>query len=391
MSDMTEANPASSYVEYFNETHNMARATAKRFVDQEVLPHITEWEESGSFPREVYQRAAATGLLGIGHPVEYGGTGEQDVFLKVAVSEELMRSTSGGFVASLGSLDIGLPPVWRVGSSAIKDKVVPAVLAGEKIMSLAITEPSGGSDVANLKTRAVRDGDHYVVNGAKTFITSGTRANYYTVAVRTGEPGYMGVSLLLIERGTPGFTIGQPLKKMGWWASDTAELFFDDCRVPAANLLGPENSGFFTIMMNFQSERLSLAVMANMTAQIALEQCMNYVKERVTFGKPLAKHQVIRHKLAEMATRVEVSREYTYRCAARMAAGKESIREVSMAKNMATSSADYVTHEAVQIFGGMGYMRESVVERLYRDNRILSIGGGTHEIMNEIIAKQIGL
>lgn len=388
---MSEANPASSYVEYFNETHNMARATAKRFVDQEVLPHINEWEESGTFPREVYQRAAATGLLGIGHPVEYGGTGEQDVFLKVAVSEELMRSTSGGFVASLGSLDIGLPPVWRVGSSAIKDKVVPAVLAGEKIMSLAITEPSGGSDVANLKTRAVLDGDHYVVNGAKTFITSGTRADYVTVAVRTGEPGYMGVSLLLVERGTPGFTTGQPLKKMGWWASDTAELFFQDCRVPAGNLLGPENSGFFTIMMNFQAERLSLAVMANMTAQIALEQCMDYVKQRVTFGKPLAKHQVIRHKLAEMATRVEVSREYTYRCAARMAAGKESIREVSMAKNMATSSADYVTHEAVQIFGGMGYMRESVVERLYRDNRILSIGGGTHEIMNEIISKQIGL
>ena len=388
---MSEANNASGFVEYFNETHNIARQTARRFITSEVLPHIAAWEEAGSFPRDIYTRAAATGLLGVGHPEAVGGAGEADIFLKVALSEELMRSTSGGFVASLGSLDIGLPPVWRVGAEAIKNKVIPGVLAGEKIISLAITEPSGGSDVANLKTRAVRDGDHYVVNGAKTFITSGTRADYVTVAVRTGEPGYMGVSLLLVERGTPGFSVGRNLKKMGWWASDTAELFFEDCRVPAANLLGPENSGFFTIMMNFQAERLSLAIMAYMTAQIALEQCLDYVKVRETFGKPLSKHQVIRHKLAEMATRVDVAREYTYRCAARMAAGKEAIREVSMAKNTATSVCDYVTHEAVQIFGGMGYMRESVVERLYRDSRILSIGGGTHEIMNEIIAKQIGL
>ncbi|HET8694424.1 MAG TPA: acyl-CoA dehydrogenase family protein, partial [Aquabacterium sp.] len=325
------------------------------------------------------------------HPTAFGGTGEADVFLKVAVSEELMRSGSGGFVASLGSLDIGLPPVWRMGSDALKDRVVPLVLSGEKIAALAITEPSGGSDVANLKTRAVRDGDHYVVNGSKTFITSGTRADYYTVAVRTGEPGFAGVSLLLIERGTPGFTQGKPLKKMGWWASDTAELFFEDCRVPVGNLLGPENSGFFTIMANFQAERLSLAIMAYMTAQLALEQCLTYVKERTTFGKPLAKHQVIRHKLAEMATKVDVAREYAYRVAARMAAGKQAITEVSMAKNFATTVADEVTHEAVQIFGGMGFMRESLVERLYRDNRILSIGGGTHEIMNEIIAKQMNL
>jgi acyl-CoA dehydrogenase len=245
--------------------------------------------------------------------------------------------------------------------------------------------------LANLRTRAVKDGDHYIVNGAKTFITSGTRADHYTVAVRTGEAGYAGVSLLLIDRDTPGFTVGQPLKKMGWWASDTAELFFSDCRVPVGNLLGPENSGFFTIMMNFQAERLALAVMAYMTAQLAFEECMAYVKTRETFGKPLAKHQVIRHKLAEMATRINVAREYAYRCAAQMQAGKPAITEVSMAKNVATDTADFVTYEAVQIFGGMGYMRESLVERLYRDNRILSIGGGTHEIMNEIIAKQLGL
>jgi acyl-CoA dehydrogenase len=245
--------------------------------------------------------------------------------------------------------------------------------------------------VANLRTRAVREGDHYVVNGAKTFITSGVRADHVTVAVRTGGEGYAGVSLLLIDKDTSGFSVGQPLKKMGWWASDTAELFFSDCKVPVEHLIGPENSGFLTIMMNFQAERLSLAVMAYMTAQMALEACMDHVKGRVAFGKPLAKHQVIRHKLAEMATHLDVCKAYTWQCAARMAAGEQVLKEVSMAKNFATETADRITTEAVQIFGGMGYMRNSVVERLYRDNRILSIGGGTHEIMNEIIAKQLGL
>lgn len=376
-------------LDYFNDTHRQARDTTRRFVDQAIKPHIDAWEEAGSFPRELYGQMAELGLLGLGHPEALGGSGEDDVFLKLAVSEELMRSGSGGLVASLGSLDIGLPPVWRVGSDELKQRVVPAVLSGQKIAALAITEPGGGSDVANLRTKAVKEGDHYVVNGSKTFITSGTRADYYTVAVRTGEPGYAGVSLLLIERGTPGFTQGQPLRKMGWWASDTAELFFQDCRVPAGHLLGPENSGFLTIMMNFQSERLALAVMAYMTAQLALEACLAYAKERQTFGKPLAHHQVIRHKLADMATRIDVAREYALRCAARMQAGLPCVTEVSMAKNFATDTADFVTYEAVQIFGGMGYMRESLVERLYRDNRILSIGGGTREIMNEIIGKQI--
>ena len=383
--------PCAVFADYFNDTHAMVRETARRFVQQEVLPHIGEWEEAGSFPRALYQKAGALGLLGIGHPEHLGGTGEHDVFMKVAVSEELMRSTSGGLVASLGSLDIGLPPVWRGASPELQQRIVPPVLAGEKIMALAITEPSGGSDVANLRTRAVRDGEHYVVNGSKTFITSGVRADHYTVAVRTGGEGYGGVSLLLIDKDTPGFSVGRNLKKMGWWASDTAELFFQDCRVPVGHLIGPENAGFMLIMANFQAERLALAVMAYMTAQMALEACLEHVRDRVTFGKPLAKHQVIRHKLAEMATQVDVAREYAYRVAARMQAGKPAVQEVSMAKNFATEVADKVTYEAVQIFGGMGYMRESVVERLYRDNRILSIGGGTHEIMNEIIAKQLNL
>lgn len=379
------------FQQYFDESHQLIRDSVHRFVEREVLPHIDEWEEAEEFPRELYLKAGAAGILGIGYPEAYGGSCEGDLFAKVAASEELMRCGSGGLVAGLGSLDIGLPPVVKWARPEVRERVVPAVLRGEKIMALAVTEPSGGSDVANLKTRAVRDGDHYRVSGSKTFITSGVRADYYTVAVRTGGEGFAGISLLLVEKGTAGFNVGRKLKKMGWWASDTAELFFDDCRVPAENLIGVENAGFACIMANFQSERLALVVMANMTAQLALEESLRWAREREAFGKPIGKFQVLRHRLAEMATQLEVSREFTYRQAAKMAVGKSVIKEISMAKNFATDVADRLTYDAVQVLGGMGYMRESLVERLYRDNRILSIGGGSREIMNEIIGKQIGL
>ncbi|RPO27842.1 acyl-CoA dehydrogenase family protein [Pseudomonas aeruginosa] len=379
------------FQQYFDECHQLIRDSVRRFVEREVLPYIDEWEEAEEFPRELYLKAGAAGILGIGYPEAYGGSCEGDLFAKVAASEELMRCGSGGLVAGLGSLDIGLPPVVKWARPEVRERVVPAVLRGEKIMALAVTEPSGGSDVANLKTRAVRDGDHYRVSGSKTFITSGVRADYYTVAVRTGGEGFAGISLLLVEKGTAGFSVGRKLKKMGWWASDTAELFFDDCRVPAENLIGVENAGFACIMANFQSERLALAVMANMTAQLALEESLRWAREREAFGKPIGKFQVLRHRLAEMATQLEVSREFTYRQAAKMAAGKSVIKEISMAKNFATDVADRLTYDAVQVLGGMGYMRESLVERLYRDNRILSIGGGSREIMNEIIGKQMGL
>ncbi|HCR1574117.1 TPA: acyl-CoA dehydrogenase family protein [Pseudomonas aeruginosa] len=379
------------FQQYFDESHQLIRDSVRRFVEREVLPYIDEWEEAEEFPRELYLKAGAAGILGIGYPEAYGGSCEGDLFAKVAASEELMRCGSGGLVAGLGSLDIGLPPVVKWARPEVRERVVPAVLRGEKIMALAVTEPSGGSDVANLKTRAVRDGDHYRVSGSKTFITSGVRADYYTVAVRTGGEGFAGISLLLVEKGTAGFSVGRKLKKMGWWASDTAELFFDDCRVPAENLIGLENAGFACIMANFQSERLALAVMANMTAQLALEESLRWAREREAFGKPIGKFQVLRHRLAEMATQLEASREFTYRQAAKMAAGKSVIKEISMAKNFATDVADRLTYDAVQVLGGMGYMRESLVERLYRDNRILSIGGGSREIMNEIIGKQMGL
>jgi len=380
-----------AFQEYFDPSHQMVRDSVRRFVEREILPDIDQWEEAESFPRELYLKAGAAGILGIGYPQSLGGSHEGDLFAKVAASEELMRCGSGGLVAGLGSLDIGLPPIVKWARPCVRDRVVPQVLSGDKISALAVTEPGGGSDVANLQTRAVRDGDVYRVSGSKTFITSGVRADYYTVAVRTGEPGFAGISLLMIEKGTPGFTVGRPLKKMGWWASDTAELFFDDCPVPVGNLIGSENMGFACIMGNFQNERLALALMANMTAQLALEQSLTWAREREAFGKPIGKFQVIKHRLAEMATALEVSREFTYRQAAKMAAGKSVIKEISMAKNVATDTADRITHDAVQILGGQGYMRESLVERLYRDNRILSIGGGTREVMNEIISKQMGL
>ena len=380
-----------AFQEYFDPSHQMVRDSVRRFVEREILPDIDAWEEAEGFPRELYLKAGAAGILGIGYPEALGGSHEGDVFAKVAASEELMRCGSGGLVAGLGSLDIGLPPIVKWARPEVRERVVPQVLSGEKISALAITEPGGGSDVANLQTRAVRDGEFYRVSGSKTFITSGVRADFYTVAVRTGAPGFGGISLLLIEKGAPGFTVGRQLKKMGWWASDTAELFFDDCRVPVGNLIGAENMGFACIMGNFQSERLALALMANMTSQLALEQALNWAREREAFGKPIGKFQVIKHRLAEMATALEVSREFTYRQAAKMAAGQSVIKEISMAKNFATDTSDRITSEAVQILGGLGYMRESLVERLYRDNRILSIGGGTREVMNEIISKQMGL
>lgn len=373
---------------YFTPEHDQLRHAARQFIGRAITPHIDEWEEAGTFPRQLYQQAAAMGILGLGYPEELGGT-PGDLFAQIAVWEELMRPGSGGLSAGLGSLHIALPPILALGTPAQKERFIPPVLRGEKIAALAITEPNGGSDVANLQTTAVRHGDHYLVNGSKTFITSGIRADQITVAVRTGGAGAHGISLLVIEGDTHGLSRSQPLKKMGWWASDTAQLFFDDCLVPVENRIGEENFGFYAIMANFQKERLQMAVVANMTAELAYEAAVAYAKEREAFGKPLLGFQVTRHKLVEMATKLTISREFTYRVAAHMNTGADQTTEVSMAKLFATEVSDFVTDAAVQLFGGYGYMREYLVERLYRDNRILSIGGGTTEIMKEIISKRI--
>ncbi|MBU0996017.1 MAG: acyl-CoA dehydrogenase family protein [Proteobacteria bacterium] len=379
------ASTSNTYQEYFGKEHQLFRKALREFVKKEITPNVTEWEEAGEYPRKLYEKMADLGYLGVGIPENLGGAGG-DVFTAIVFNEEMVRCGSTGLVSSIASFGIALPPIVIHGTPTQHEKFVKPVLAGKRMSALGITEPSGGSDVANLKTTAVRDGDHYVVNGSKTFITTGVRAEQLTCAVRTGGEGAHGISFLVIEKDTPGYKVGRALKKMGWWASDTAEIYFDNCRVPVENRIGEENKGFYIIMENFQMERLMLCVMANTTAQLALEESIKYAKSREVFGKRLNGFQVTRHKLVDMATLVEASREFTYRVAAKMNAGVDQLKEVSMAKNFACQVSDKATYDAVQIFGGYGFMRETLVERLYRDNRILSIGGGTTEIMKEIIS-----
>jgi acyl-CoA dehydrogenase len=294
-------------------------------------------------------------------------------------------------IASLFTHGIALPHIVNSGDADLIERFARPTLAGEKIGALGITEPDAGSDVAGLRTTAVRDGDCYVVNGTKLYITSGVRADFVTTAVRTGGPGFEGISLLVIERGMPGFGVSRSLRKMGWSCSDTAELSFADVRVPVANLVGEENTGFVQIMRNFVSERLSLAVQAYAHAQRCLDLTLEWVKARETFGRPLASRQVVRHKVAEMARQVDVARAYTRRVAERHLAGEDVLTETAYAKNTAVYACEHVVNEALQLHGGMGYLRESEVERHYRDVRILGIGGGTNEIMNEIVARRLGL
>lgn len=374
------------YQEYFTEEHQIFRTSIRKFVEKEIKPHIDHWEDEELFPVELYKKAADAGFLGLEYPEAYGGS-PCDKFMNIAYTEEMIRAGSVGLVAGLGSYSIAMPPVLSMGTEKQKQKFLVPVLKGEKISALGITEPNAGSDVANIRTRAVRNGDHYIVNGSKTFITSGCRAHFITTAVRTGGAGYKGVSLLMIDSSTPGFTVAKKIRKMGWNASDTAELSFVDCRVPVENMLGGEGQGFVGIMINFQNERLALAVMAHAVAELALEESIKYAKTREAFGRTLSGFQVTRHKLVDMATRVEVAKQFNYRVAAKMQAGQDAIRDVSMAKNFACEVCDKVVYDAVQIHGGYGYAREYLVERLYRDSRILGIGGGTTEIMKEIISK----
>ena len=374
------------YQEYFTEEHQIFRTSIRKFVEKEIKPHIDQWEDEELFPVELYKKAADAGFLGLEYPEAYGGS-PCDKFMNIAYTEEMIRAGSVGLVAGLGSYSIAMPPVLSMGTEKQKQKFLVPVLKGEKISALGITEPNAGSDVANIRTRAVRNGDHYIVNGSKTFITSGCRAHFITTAVRTGGTGYKGVSLLMIDSSTPGFTVAKKIRKMGWNASDTAELSFVDCRVPVENMLGGEGQGFVGIMINFQNERLALAVMAHAVAELALEESIKYAKTREAFGRTLSGFQVTRHKLVDMATKVEVAKQFNYRVAAKMQAGQDAIRDVSMAKNFACEVCDKVVYDAVQIHGGYGYAREYLVERLYRDSRILGIGGGTTEIMKEIISK----
>lgn len=372
---------------WFGDDHRLLRRTASEFVAREITPFVDAWEEEGSFPRELYREAGEVGLLAVGYPEEAGGV-PADLFARIVVWEELARCGAGGIGAGLGSKDIALPPILAAGDDDQLRRFVAPVLAGDRIAALAVTEPDAGSDVAAIRTRAVRQGDVYVVDGTKTFITSGLRADQVTVAVRTGE-GRGGLSLLVVEADTPGFTRTGPLPKMGWWSSDTATLHFDAAEVPVANLVGGEGDGFPLLMSNFASERLQLAVAGVTTAEMALVAAWRYAAERHAFGRPLAGFQVIRHDLADLVTDVFAAKELVYRVAARVDAGRGRPEEAAMAKLVATRVAERATYAAVQVHGGAGYLRGSLVERLYRDARILAIGGGTTEIMREIVAKAI--
>jgi acyl-CoA dehydrogenase len=376
----------------FTDEHEALRESIRRFIERELRPHAAEWEEARWFPNEVFTRMAELGLLGLKYPEEYGGQGG-DYVHDAVLTEELARCGSGGLAAGIGAhIGIATPPIWKFGTEAQKRRWLVPAIAGEKIGALGITEPDAGSDVAGLRTSARRVDGGYVVNGSKTFITNGVRADFVVTAVKTTEDGgHHGISFLVIERGMEGFSVSRKLEKLGWHASDTGELAFDDVFVPDENLLGEENKGFYLIMANFQWERLLMALGSVGGMQATFERALSFALEREAFGRPIARHQAIRHKLAEMAVKVETGRALTYHALRLFADGQDAIREVTMAKLRTQRDAFEVADAAIQIHGGAGYMREYEVERAARDARLGPIGGGTDEIMKEILGKLLGL
>ncbi|MFL6023699.1 MAG: acyl-CoA dehydrogenase family protein [Marmoricola sp.] len=375
---------------FYSEERLALQASTRTFVEREIAPHLQDWEDACEIPRALHQAAAKGGLLALGFPEEAGGDGG-DLADATAMQEAFFAAgASSGLMAGLFTHGIALPHIVANGSAELIDRYVRPTLAGDLIGSLGVTEPNGGSDVAGITTTAVRDGDHYVVNGAKTFITSGVRADFVTTAVRTGGPGHAGISLIVVDKGTPGLTVDRSLKKMGWHCSDTAELSYVDVRVPVANLVGEENQGFYYIAEQFVVERIGLAVHGYGIASRALELTAQYCRERETFGKPLIANQVVRHKLVEMRRLVEISRSYTHEVIARHIAGENVIAEACLAKQTAVEACESVVDSAVQLHGGTGYMHGTEVERHYRDSRILPIGGGATEVLTDLAARLLG-
>lgn len=367
------------------------RKTVRAFAEREILPHVAEWERTGELPRELHRKAAAAGLLGAGFPESVGGEGGDGADALVICEEMHQAGAPGGVFASLFTCGIAVPHMIASGDGHLIENYVRPTLRGEKIGSLAITEPGGGSDVGHLTTRATRQGAEYILNGAKTYITSGVRADYVVTAARTGGPGAGGVSLIVVDKGTAGFEVSRKLDKMGWRSSDTAELSYTDARVPAVNLVGAENTGFLQIAAAFVSERVGLAAQAYSSAQRCLDLTVEWCRHRETFGKPLIARQSVQNTLAEMTRRIDVARVYTRNVVERQLAGDANlITEVCFAKNTAVEAGEWVANQAVQLFGGMGYMAESEIERQYRDMRILGIGGGTTEILTSLAAKSLG-
>jgi len=367
------------------------RKTVRDFTEREIVPNIDEWERTCDLPRELHRKAGRAGLLGAQFPEAVGGGGGDSADAVVICEEIHQAGAPGGVFASLFTCGIAVPHMIASGDQRLIDTYVRPTLSGEKIGSLAITEPGGGSDVGHLTTRATRDGDDYIINGAKTYITSGVRADFVVTAARTGGPGAAGVSLIVVDKATPGFEVTRKLEKMGWRSSDTAELSYTDVRVPASNLIGAENSGFLQIAAAFVSERVALAVQAYSSAQRCLDLTVQWCRDRETFGRPLISRQSVQNTLAEMARRVDVARVYTRALVERQEQGDTNlITEVCFAKNTAVESGEWVANAAVQLFGGMGYMAESEIERQYRDMRIIGIGGGTTEILTGLAAKTLG-
>ena len=377
----------------FTAEHAMLRRTIRAFVEKEVAPHVDAWEEAGQIPRELWRRLGALGLLGLEFPVEYGGGGA-DFLASVVLGEEMARCRSGGVAFSiLVHTDMSSPWLTRFGTDAQKQRYLPRIIRGETVCALGITEPGTGSDMAALTTRAVRDGGAYRITGSKIFITNGVYGDLYFVAARTGtgtaQRRHDGISMFLVERGAPGFTMSRKLDKLGMRASDTAELSFQECPVPAENLLGVEGRGFQQLAMGLQRERIMAAVLALSGAQQALDDTIGYLHQRSAFGEPLAARQALRHRVADAATELEAARQLVYRAATLYAGGDDCAREVSMAKLFATEVANRVAYQAVQLHGGYGYMREFTVERFFRDVRLWTIASGTSEVMREIIAKHV--
>ena len=376
---------------YFREEHEMLRAQVRRFVEEEIKPHALAWEEQGFVPREVLARMGELGFFGIRYPAEYGGS-EMDTLATVVFAEELGRSTFGGVaITALVHTDMASVHLFNAGSPALKERFMPEVIAGTKIVAVGITEPGAGSDVKGIRTSARREGDSYVLNGAKTFITNGVHGDLYCIAAKTDPKGRpsQSVSIFLVEKGTPGFRVSRALDKTGWRSSDTAELVFEEARVPAENLLGGEGQGFYAIMRNFQNERVVIGAMAMGEAQAAIEITLDWVTQRQAFGATLWDKQVVRQKLATLAMKVEAGRQLVHHAAWLDANGFDAVKEVSMVKAYCGELVNEVMYACVQLHGGMGYMRESTIERMSRDARVQSIGGGATEVMLEEVAKRL--
>lgn len=374
-----------------NDERRAFRDTLRQFMDKEIVPHAFAWDEAGHVPWEVHQKFGALGLWGFGIDEKYGGHGFDDPFMRLDASIEIARCGVGGIGAAIGGRGISLDPIQRLASEEVRTTILPEIIAGRVGSSLAITEPGGGSDVARLKTTAVLDGDHWVLNGSKTFITGGMESDYFVVGARTGGDGLTGISLFFVRADTPGFTRTPLGKKMGWWASNQAALYFDDMRVPAGDLMGQKDFGFLQIMQNFNYERLSLAGIALGMMEAALEDSIAWAQQRETFGKPLIKHQVIRHKIADMSAKIDALRSLLWILCATIEAGEMPVAELSKAKVFATKSLEFVASEAMQILGGAGYLRGNRVESIYRDVKVIAIGGGSEEIMRDLAVRQMGL